>query len=78
MRENVETLVRERLVSKSVDDEVMEYVQDLLLDLVFEEEEREVASISENIADFGGVHDGRGGGGYGGDGAESEWWWRHG
>ena len=50
MRKNVERLVRERLVSKSVDEEVLAYVQDLLLDLVFEEEEREVASISENIA----------------------------
>ena len=50
MREKVETLVRERLVSRCVDEEVLEYVQDLLLDLVFEEEEREVASISENIA----------------------------
>ena len=53
----MEQFVHEFLRSKSVDEEVLEYVKDLLLDLIFEEEEEEnetpdVESISENVGDM--------------------------
>ena len=56
-RDDVEQFVHEFLRSKSVDEEVLEYVKDLLLDLIFEEEEEEnetpdVESISENVGDM--------------------------
>ena len=52
-REDVEQFVHEFLRSKSVDEEVLEYVKDLLLDLIFEEEETpDVESISENVGDM--------------------------
>ena len=52
----MEQFVHEFLRSKSVDEEVLEYVKDLLLDLIFEEEEEnetpDVESISENVGDM--------------------------
>ena len=55
-RDDVEQFVHEFLRSKSVDEEVLEYVKDLLLDLIFEEEEEnetpDVESISENVGDM--------------------------
>ena len=52
-REDVEQFVHEFLRSKSVDEEVLEYVKDFTLGPHFEEEETpDVESISENVGDM--------------------------
>jgi len=45
-------VIRDALSSKSVDEEVLDYVRDVLLDLAFDEEEdaRDVETMTENIA----------------------------
>ena len=45
-------MIRDALSSKSVDEEVLDYVRDVLLDLAFDEEEdaRDVETMTENIA----------------------------
>ena len=51
-RERAEAVIRDALSSKSVDEEVLDYVRDVLLDLAFDEEEdaRDVETMTENIA----------------------------
>ena len=51
-RERAEAVIRDALSSKSVDEEVLDYVRDVLLDLAFDEEEedaRDVETMTENI-----------------------------
>ena len=45
-------MIRDALSSKSVDEEVLDYVRDVLLDLAFDEEEdaRDIETMTENIA----------------------------
>ena len=51
-RERAAAVIRDALSSKSVDEEVLDYVRDVLLDLAFDEEEedaRDVETMTENI-----------------------------